>query len=261
MRIVSAYFERLSPTRFRATEQTRGAWDPTQMHVAPVIGLLTHVIETDRDARRDDGHALTRLSVDILGTMPVGELDIEVRVLRAGRTIELVEATLAHAGRMALVGRAWLQQRYDTATVQWSGIAPIPGPDELEPFEPATGWAGTFARTIEGRRRMSEPGRGQVWLKPRLPLLEGEPVSTTAQVLAVADIANGMTPRLAPDVAGYPNLDLTVHLFRAPATAWVGFDTAVSIGADGIGLTRTAMHDVHGPIGTSAQILTVRMRR
>ena len=257
---MSAYFERLSPTRFRATEQTQGAWDATQMHVAPVIGLLTHVIETHRDARRDDGHALTRISVDILGTMPVGELDVDVRVLRAGRTIELVEATLAHAGRTALVARAWLQQKYHTAAVQWSGIAPIPGPDELEPFEPASGWAGTFARTIDGRRRIFEPGRGQVWLKLRLPLLEDEPVSTTAQVLGVADIANGMTPRLAPDVASYPNLDLTVHLFREPVTAWAGFDTAVSIGADGIGLTRTALHDIHGPIGTSAQVLTVRMR-
>jgi hypothetical protein len=257
---VTAYFERLGPTAFRATEQTRGAWDPTHMHVAPTIGLLAHAIEADRDARRDDGLALARFSVDILGTMPVGELEVEVRVLRPGRTIELVEATLAHDGRTALIARAWLQQRYETARVQWTGLTPIPGPDELEPFDPAEGWAGTFARTIEARRRLVEPGLGQVWLRLGMPLLEGEPVSATAQVLGVADLANGMTPRLTPQVASYPNLDLTIHLFRRPVSDWVGFDTAVSIGADGVGLTRAAMHDVDGPIGTSAQTLTVRMR-
>ncbi|UUT36046.1 thioesterase family protein [Microbacterium elymi] len=85
-------------------------------------------------------------------------------------------------------------------------------------------------------------------------------MSTTAQVLGVADIVNGMTPRLTPEVANYPNLDLTVHLFRLPRDAWIGFDTEVSIGADGIGLTRAALHDADGPIGASAQTLTVRLR-
>jgi acyl-CoA thioesterase len=257
---VTAYFERLGPTSFRATDHTRGAWDPTQMHVAPTIGLLAHAIESDRDARRDDGLLLTRLSVDILGTMPVGTLEVAVRVLRPGRTIELVEATLAHDGRTALIARAWLQQGYDTGAVQWSALPSIPGPHELEAFDPAAGWAGTFARTIEARRRLVEPGRGQVWLRLGMPLLDDEPVSTTAQVLGVADIVNGMTPRLTPEVANYPNLDLTVHLFRLPRDAWIGFDTEVSIGADGIGLTRAALHDADGPIGASAQTLTVRLR-
>ncbi|UUT36045.1 thioesterase family protein [Microbacterium elymi] len=116
---MTAYFERLGPTSFRATDHTRGAWDPTQMHVAPTIGLLAHAIESDRDARRDDGLLLTRLSVDILGTMPVGTLEVAVRVLRPGRTIELVEATLAHDGRTALIARAWLEQ--GTTPVQCSG--------------------------------------------------------------------------------------------------------------------------------------------
>lgn len=257
---MTAYFERLGPAAFRATEHTRGAWDPAKMHVAPAIGLLVHAIETDRDTRRDDALMLSRLSVDILGTMPVAEVDLEVRVLRPGRTIELVEATLAHGGRVALIARAWLQQRYDTAAVAWTPLHALPARDELDPIDPGDGWAGTFARTIDARRRVTEPGRGQVWLRLRLPLIEHEPVSTTAQLLGVADIVNGMTPRLRPAEASYPNLDLTVHLFRRPIGDWVGFDTAVSIGADGVGLTRATMHDVAGPIGTTAQALTVRLR-
>jgi hypothetical protein len=38
----------------------------------------------------------------------------------------------------------------------------------------------------------------------------------------------------------------------------VGFDTAVSIGPSGIGLTHSIIHDETGPIGAVSQSLTVR---
>lgn len=261
MRSVPAYFSRQSLTTFQATEHTGGAWDPDQIHIAPVMGLAAHAIQLDHAARRPDPLSLTRFSADILGTMPAAEtLTVTVRVLRPGRTIELVEASVAHDGRTAVIARAWLQQQYDTSSVAWSALPPIPDPDALDPFRPDAGWPGSFAATIEGRRRMVEPGRGQVWLRLGMPLLDDESVSPVAQLLSVADIVNGMTPRLGPTQASYPNLDLTVHVFRQPASEWIGFDTQVSIGADGVGLTRAALYDLNGPIGTSAQTLTVRLQ-
>lgn len=70
-----AYFERLSTTAFRATEHVSGAWDEATQHIAPALGLMVHVVETDRDARRDDGLVVGRLSYDILGTIPVDEME------------------------------------------------------------------------------------------------------------------------------------------------------------------------------------------
>ncbi|MFN7242916.1 MAG: thioesterase family protein, partial [Dietzia cercidiphylli] len=55
-----------------------------------------------------------------------------------------------------------------------------------------------------------------------------------------------------------PNIDLTAHLFREPRGEWVGFDTRVSFGPGGLGLTSSTLHDESGPIGTLAQTLTVR---
>src|SRR6476469_7806437 len=92
-----AYFERLGATRFRATERTSGAWREDEQHISPALGLMAHLVEQDRDARREDGMAVARLCYDILGTVPVAEIEVEVRVVRPGRTIELVEATLTHA--------------------------------------------------------------------------------------------------------------------------------------------------------------------
>ena len=39
---------------------------------------------------------------------------------------------------------------------------------------------------------------------------------------------------------------------------WLGFDTTVSFGPTGLGLTSSLLHDVAGPFGTMAQSLTVR---
>lgn len=92
-------------------------------------------------------------------------------------------------------------------------------------------------------------------------MLTGEPVSSTARMLSVADVANGSATLVSPDEVAFPNLDLTAHLFRVPVGEWLGFDTHVSIGPRGAGLTQSVLHDAAGPIGTLAQTLTVRPRR
>ncbi|GAA3753482.1 thioesterase family protein [Microbacterium kribbense] len=255
---MSAYFERIDEAAFRPTPAVAGVWNTQEQHIAPALGLITHVIERAHAARRDDGLQLARISFDILGTMPIDTVEITVRVVRPGRTIELVEATLAHAGRPAVITRAWMLQPADTAAIAGSGFTTMPGPAELEPFDAGALWPGGFVHTVEIRRDEQEPGRARVWLRPRLPLLEGEPISSTARMLGLADIANGMTTRVMPDVAVFPNVDLTAHLTRPPATEWIGFDTSVTFGPHGVGLTHTILHDEIGPIGSVAQALTIR---
>ncbi len=56
----------------------------------------------------------------------------------------------------------------------------------------------------------------------------------------------------------FPNVDLSIHLYRQPEGRWVGLDTGVVFGRDGQGLTSTVLHDMHGPVGQAQQILTVR---
>ncbi len=253
-----AYFHRLSDSTFLATEHVGGAWNIAEQHIAPALGLLAHAVELDRDARRDDGLVLTRLSYDILGTVPVAEVGIAVRMLRPGRTIELVEATLSHGGRVVVTLRAWLQLPRDTAGLRGSTLPPIPAPDQLPIWDATAMWPGGFIASVEVRRALAEPGRASYWVRPCQPLLDGEPVSSTARAAGLLDISNGMAVRVHPKEVAFPNLDLTAHLFAAPRGEWLGFDTAVSFGAGGIGVTSSVLHDENGPIGTMSQVLTVR---
>ena len=257
-----AYFERTGPATFRATEHTGGAWSVDEQHIAPALGLLAHVVETDRDARRPESGAdrlpLARLSFDILGTLPVDEVETTVHVRRPGRTIELVEATLIHAGRPAVVLRAWLLEQRDTASVAGTHAAPIPAPADTPEWDPTTVWPGGFIRTARLRRHQTSPGRAHFWVRTDEPLVADEPVSPTAAAVGLLDIANGMTVREDPGRVAFPNLDLTAYLVREPREGWVGFDTSVTFGDNGIGLTSSVLHDEQGPIGTLGQILTVR---
>ncbi|MER7798257.1 thioesterase family protein [Microbacterium sp. NPDC096154] len=253
-----------SPTRFRPTEHVGGGWNPAEQHVAPGMGLLAHAIERDRAARggagRDGDLRLARFSCEILGTIPLEPVDVEVSVLRPGRTIELVEARLVHAGRPALIARAWLTAAYDTTSLAGTPLPPIPAPGSLPEWRMSEHWPGGFARSVTIRRREDKPGRAAFWLRPQRDLIAGVPVSTTARLLGVVDLANGVTPRASGDEVFSPNLDLAAHLIRQPAGEWIGCDTAVSFGPHGAGLTHTVLHDERGPLGTVSQGLTVRPR-
>ncbi|NMD54115.1 MULTISPECIES: acyl-CoA thioesterase domain-containing protein [Tsukamurella] len=253
------YFDRVSATAFRPTEHVSGGWNTAEQHIAPPMALLAHAVEQDRDARRDDDLRLARLSYDILGTLPMDTVEVDVRVIRAGRTIELVEAVLSHGGRAGLVLRAWLLDRRDTTAIGGSELDPIPPADRMPPYDPSTVWPGGYIASARTRREEVRPGRAAYWVESDVELLD-EPTGPVARAARFFDIANGMTPRFSPEHVAYPNLDLTAHLFRDPVGTAVGFDTRVSTGPDGAGLTHSVIHDITGPVGTVDQIQTVRPR-
>ncbi|GEE03467.1 thioesterase [Gordonia spumicola] len=259
MTTIEPYFHALGDGRYRATRHVQGAWSLDEQHIAAPLGLLTHVVEVDHRRRRGD-LVISRLSFDILGIMPIGDVDLTAEVTRAGRTIELVEGTLSYGGRAIVRLRAWFTTPADTGTVAGTGFDPIPPVSDHEAWDPTREWAGGYIASAEVRRLLREPGRGSFWVRSPHPLVDDEPVSPLAHAARVFDIANGMSTRIDPARLAYPNLDLTAHLFREPRGEWVGFDTSVSFGPTGVGLTSSVLHDEDGPFGALNQSLTLRPR-
>ncbi|MDL9938831.1 thioesterase family protein [Gordonia sp. ABSL1-1] len=254
-----AYFKRVDGRSFLPTEHVSGAWDINTQHIAPALGLLAHVVESDfHDRRPDDTLLLGRLSFDILGTLPMDVFDIEVAVVRPGRTIELVEATLSHAGRAGVRLRAWFIQATDTPVGAGSGWAPLPAPETMPGWDATTMWPGGFIASVQVHRDHEQPGRARFWVRTDEAILDDEEISPLARAAGLFDIANGMAVRVHPQDANFPNIDLTAHLFRHPDGDGVGFDTTVSFGPQGIGVTASVLHDATGPFGTLAQSLTIR---
>lgn len=257
---VTCYFRRLSATAFEPTDHVAGAWRVDEQHIAPVLGLMAHLVEAEHAARRPQSPlVLARAGYDILGVIPMERFEVAMRVVRPGRTIELVEATLSHDDRPAVALRAWMLQRTDTSSLAGVALPQMPPIDGLPAWSPGDVWPGGAVRSIDTHREHIEPGRARTWLRPRVRLLD-EPVSARARMLGALDFANGVATRAAPEQALYPNVDLTASLFREPVGEWIGLDTAVSFGPDGIGLTQSVLSDQTGPVGSSSQTLTVRPR-
>ncbi|MBZ2197619.1 thioesterase family protein [Occultella gossypii] len=260
-----AYFEPVASGRYRPTEHAGGAWRDDEIHFSPLGGLITHAIDLHRadraraDQHGDDDKQLGRISFDILGQLGQDECEIQVETIRPGRTIELVQASATIAGRAAVRARAWFIAATDTTEVAGGAPEPLPAPDQASGHPMTETWGGGYVASLEVRAiSPARPGRTTAWLRTGTDLVAGESVSPHAAFIALVDTANGIAVRQPPTAWMYPNLDLTVHLHRQPAGAWVGLDTSVTFGPSGLGLTSTTLHDVAGPVGRAEQILTVR---
>ena len=106
----------------------------------------------------------------------------------------------------------------------------------------------------------TEAGPAVVWMRMRVPLVEGQEPSALDRVLVAADSGNGVSGPL--DYARYVfiNTDLSVALRRLPVGEWVCLDSVSYAETDGVGLSDTALLDERGLIGRATQSLLVRSR-
>lgn len=254
---VPPFYSRLGPQDYRPSISVQGAWRDDEQHMAPLSGLITESLI--RHQPREDVR-IARLSFEILGLIPLADTHIEVRTIRPGRTIELLEAEATVAGRSIVKARAWRLALNDTADVAGHELPVMPSPQECAGFaEGGNEWGGAFIASLDWRAAPGgRDGRRALWVRATCDLLEGEQVDPMSSFVMLVDVANGSATRARPTELMYPNVDLGIHLLRAPDPTWVGLDVSASFAADGIGLTSTTLNDINGPVGRAEQILTVR---
>lgn len=251
-----AFYVRAGERSFVSTLHAQGAWQPGEQHLAPASGLVLAEIER----RLPSDKLVSRASFDVLGVIHSGEFTVDVEVVRPGKTIELVEANMRHGDVTSIRARVWRLVVSDTASVQGVEWAPMPPPGAMRPLAFSSIWEGGYIDSLEARQDAdARPGRGRSWLRTRCPLVEGEHDPPVAGFLKLVDTANGLVVRERPGSVFFANVDLTVHFLREPQAGWVGLDTRVNFGPTGLGETFSILSDIHGPVGTAAQSLTVRV--
>lgn len=256
--IPDAYFVQRSENVFTPTPRAGGAWADDEMHFSPLGGLITHAI-LRHAAEASASLQLARISFDILGFLALDEVTLSVETIRPGRTIELVEATAVIRGRTAVKARAWLLADFDTAEVAGGAAGPLPSPESATPWSMMEAWQGGYVASLDTRAVHSpEAGRATVWLSTGCALIEGVEVDPVTAWITLVDTANGVAVREHPTRWMFPNVDLTIHLHRAPSGGWLGLDTEVVFGTTGLGITRSVLHDLAGAVGFAEQSLTVR---
>lgn len=245
---------------YRSTIHAQGAWNENEQHMAPASGIIA--AELAQFQPRDDVR-IGRISYDIFGLIAAGEFTITTRVLRPGKTIELLESDMQAKGRTCIIARAWRMCVQDSSAVAGLEDQIIQQPDALPEWLGMSRWPGGFIQSIEARVGENyRAGKGIVWLNNAKDMVENQPTSDFVHLMGMVDTANGIVPRQGDDFAwGFPNLDLQIHLHRLPTGRWLGLEAVQQFGSDGIGLTSAVLHDVQGPFGRSEQILTLRKIR
>jgi hypothetical protein len=240
------------------SELTRGPWDPDSQHAGPPSALLARALELCEPRQ---GMRVGRVTAEILAPIPIAPLRVSARVVRPGRSVELLEASLEGPDGEVMRARGW-RIAAGEVSADWEREQPPPGREDAEALEffdtgERVGWH-TAMEIVFARGRFLEPGPATVWMRPRVALVEGEPVSPLQRVLLAADGGNGVSAPLDWTSHIFINTDLTVHLLRPPEGEWVCLDSVTHV--DGIGMTDTALWDERGRIGRAAQTLLVRER-
>jgi Thioesterase-like superfamily len=274
----SAFFEPTDdPNRFTATSHCSSAWSTTLQHGGPPSALLVRTVEGCPSSI--DGPAqIARFTVDILGPLPIEEVVVAAHVVRAGRRIELVEASLEVGGRTAMVARAWRMRVADLDLPVPGGVVAVQhdmpgfprGPVAIPPIpEPATTayaldiWNRGYADAVDWRFVVGSPEGGQpatVWARPRIDLVAGETMTPASRLLLLADTGNGLSRILDIDTWWFINTELTVHIHRQPSSDWILLTARSTVEPNGTGITETELYDTQGRVARAAQALLVSPR-
>jgi hypothetical protein len=239
---------------------TTGPWDARAQHGGPPSALLGRAIQ--RCAPRDD-MIVTRFTCEILGAIPVGELEVRARVARPGRSVELLEAVASAGSRDVAWARAWRVLGTVSESVDSRAAQPPTLPGESID-EPPGGWVDGYLSAIEWRPvrgSFASPGPATVWARQRYPLVPDEETGPLERVLVVADSGNGLSSELDITRWQFINPELTVHLHRMAAGEWICLEAGTTISAGGAGLATSVLYDLDGAVGVGAQSLLVIQRR
>src|SRR3954463_13396761 len=122
-----AYFYRLSEglEGVESLPSTAGPWSLEAQHGGPPAALLGRAVEGL------GAGVVGRFTMDLLGPVPVGELGVSASVVRPGRSVSLVEASL-HDAAPHRPGRAPLGPRLPPPTPR-PGSSPAPSQGRCQP--------------------------------------------------------------------------------------------------------------------------------
>jgi hypothetical protein len=262
--IPSSAFERAG-ANYRATELTRGPWDPAHQHAGPPIALVGGAIE--RAAAALGFTHVARLTANLLRPIPIGELALDVRTEYAGKSVGHFAATLVAEGKELARFTAVAQREQALTLPDDVPGHPLPqapkGVDgSVETRMPILADMVGYPELVQMRVATGRPFRtpSAVWFRLRHPLVAGETPLPIERVAVAADSGNGISAVLDIRRFLFLNSDLTINLLRVPRGEWICIDAQTLLGSSGGGLAESRIFDAEGLVGRATQSLAVRER-
>jgi len=230
-------------------------WANDMLHGRLLGGLAARALEATYAA---PGWRAARLTVDLFRPALMATVEVDVRLIRAGRRIKVADALMRCDGHD--VGRAsavFLAESDNPPGRIWRPEhEPWPDPETIEASEAGspdhTDWC---FRVVRGG--FGSGAQTRIWTREMGHLVDDEPVSPFVRTALTGDIAcplaNGSDQGLH-----YINADYTMMIGRYPVGEWVGLEVAQQIDADGISMGSATLVDRTGPFATSGGVSLAR---
>jgi hypothetical protein len=248
---------------YLATGLTRGPWDPGAQHAGPPAALLGRELERLPEAAE---FQICRITFEILRSVPIAPVEVEARIVRPGRRVQMLEAELRVGGEVLMMARAW-RLRIAPVDLPEDAIAIPPGPPLPSEPGPAnffpTGQDEGYHTAMEIRfvsGAFTEIGPASAWLRMRHPLVDDEEPTPLQRTLIAADVGNGISNAVDFRRFVFVNVDLTVQLERLPAGEWVCVDAVTLPQPNGNATAESVLSDETGRLGRALQSLLVAER-
>jgi len=227
-------------------------WNGTTQGGMALAGLTAHLFGSVQSL---SPMQTTRLTIDILGAVPMEPLVPEIRLLREGKRIQLLELELKAKGR------SWLRASALRARTEDTPARPEPLdralPDTLDLPRSTIDLAEVIA--IEGH--FMEPGPAARWVRFTKPIVAGTMLAPLERIAMLADWGSGIGSWLSPKEWTLANLDISLYLSRMPRGEWLLLDTSSETAGNGLAIANNRLGDCEGMIGTSHQTVFLNHRQ
>jgi acyl-CoA thioesterase len=244
--------------RLVATELTRGPWHLDHQHGGPPAALLARALE----ARAGEDWHVARITVEFLRPLTIGPPHrVTTRVTRPGRRVLGLAAEILTDDQVVARAAALAVRRAPLDLPPDAPPADVPRDPEAFPVHRFAffRWEVGYHSAMDVRLESGRVGHGPAtaWLRPKHPLVAGEPTSPLQRVMIAADAINGVGHVLDLARFTFVNADLTVYLHRLPEGEWLRMAAEPSPQPAGVGLVEAALADRRGPVGRAleAQVL------
>ena len=253
--MIEAYFDRDEGDWFVPTDYSRGPWVDDACHAGPPTGLLVRAMEQIVTDQR-----MTRITVELMRPIPMRGFRVLASMVKLGRSASVTEAELSDDDGIYARAHGLHMRELDHLAVSIADdLAPDFEASEPGPFpiQPPHGLA-AFNDSVECRYDPStRPGGGPstMWMRTKVPLLQGEKPSPFQAICPLADCLNGISYNDPIEEVWFVNADLTLSLHRDPTGEWFCAQAVSLWEPSGIGLAHAALFDTEGSVGRATQNL------
>jgi hypothetical protein len=244
-----------------------------------MLGLLARAVECHPS---DRPRQVVRLTVDLMRAAPLAPVRCVARTAHAGRSVEIVEASLLDAeGEPGVEYARARAMRFRVDEIDVGVGVGDAVPIETPPDRPASmdlrRWFGEGEDRRESRpdafhhalemRPVPAFETPTMWFRLKVPLVAGEETTPLQRVAVISDFTYSVPymKQIASDPKSLRdrpfaaiNPDTSLNLHRPAEGEWVALDARATYGGMGAGTACARLYDDRGLVGHSSQSVLVR---